>query len=237
MKEEQVSGHLDYACSGSMPTKKSEPPSISSIRPGPLRQQRTHSLKPLPHISYGLLKDGPLKKKMAELGISTTGSRPLLERRHAEWVTLWNANCDSYRPLSKAELLRQLESWERTQGGRAPSSSNAMGNNIRSKDFDGASWAAKHDSSFKDLIAQARRKAAIRPLSSNAEESTSSQVHQDSSAGTSMIEEQLEQSRLLGVEDVGAASITVGHENDPLDGAIHSHTGKARAEESPISSQ
>ncbi|RYC58398.1 hypothetical protein CHU98_g7821, partial [Xylaria longipes] len=34
------------------------------------------------------------------------------------------------------------------------------GAQIRDKDFDGAAWAVKHDTSFKDLIANARRTRA-----------------------------------------------------------------------------
>jgi E3 ubiquitin-protein ligase RAD18 len=106
-----------------------------------------------------MLKDTALRKKMAELGLSTSGSRLMLERRHQEWVTLWNANCDSAKPKKRSELLHDLEIWERTVGSRAPTTSRAVntGAQIKDKDFDGAAWAAKHGASFKDLIASARR--------------------------------------------------------------------------------
>jgi E3 ubiquitin-protein ligase RAD18 len=105
-----------------------------------------------------MLKDTALRKKMAELGLSTQGSRQMLEKRHQEWVTIWNANCDSARPKRRSELLHDLEVWERTVGTRAPTMSRSvnLGAQIKDKDFDGAAWAAKHDTSFKDLIAKAR---------------------------------------------------------------------------------
>lgn len=70
----------------------------------------------LPSVSYSLLNDGALRKKMAALGLATFGARQLLERRHKEWTTIWNANCDSARPKRKADLLHDLDIWERTVG-------------------------------------------------------------------------------------------------------------------------
>lgn len=116
----------------------------------------------LPQLNYSLFKDTALRKKLQELGISAQGSRPLLERRHTEWVTLWNANCDASRPRKKIDLLHELDVWERTQGARVPSSNSGINpaNQILHKDFDGAGWAAKHDLSFQNLIASARKNLA-----------------------------------------------------------------------------
>jgi len=98
----------------------------------------------------------------------------MLERRHREWVMIWNANCDSQRPRRRAELLHDLDVWERTLGSRALTSSRsaATGAQIRDKDFDGAAWAARHDTSFRDLIANARRtrSQAQKPAASAKEE-------------------------------------------------------------------
>lgn len=109
-----------------------------------------------------MLKDQALRKKLSELGLSTAGARPLLERRHQEWITLWNANCDSARPKKRAELMQDLDVWERTVGGRAPAMTKAsvLGAQIKDKEFDGAAWATRHDDSFRDLIANARRTRA-----------------------------------------------------------------------------
>lgn len=81
----------------------------------------------------------------------------MLERRHKEWMTLWNANCDSLNPRRKVDLLHDLDVWERTLGSRAPTNSRSqnLGAQIKDKDFDAAGWAAKHDASFKDLVASA----------------------------------------------------------------------------------
>lgn len=162
MKAWQVDKHLDTSCPGS-PQPQSPAATASrntnkhqALHPSP---NRTKAPERLPSLAYGMIKDGPLRKKMAELGIPNHGTRQALEKRHREWVTIWNANCDSARPKKRSELLNDLDVWERTIGSRAPVSSKAaaVGAQIKDKDFDGAAWAARHDDSFKDLIANARK--------------------------------------------------------------------------------
>ncbi|RCI09105.1 hypothetical protein L249_4933 [Ophiocordyceps polyrhachis-furcata BCC 54312] len=113
----------------------------------------------LPALNYSILKENALRKKLTELGISSQGPRALLERRHKEWLTLWNANCDATNPKKRSHLLQDLDLWERTQGGRAPVPTRLVSAAaaVKDKDFDTVAWAAKHDSSFKDLIASARK--------------------------------------------------------------------------------
>ncbi|KAK3901024.1 hypothetical protein C8A05DRAFT_35309 [Staphylotrichum tortipilum] len=168
MKPWQVDKHIDTSCPGSPQPQKASS-SASNSRGGsnslgttlnPFQNPPTPTKRPerLPAIAYSMLKDTALRKKMSELGLSTSGARPLLEKRHQEWITLWNANCDSAKPKKRSELLNDLDVWERTMGGLAPTMSRAanMGAQIKHKDFDGAAWATKHGNSFKDLIAQAR---------------------------------------------------------------------------------
>ena len=113
----------------------------------------------LPQLSYGLLKDQALRKKLSDLGIPNSGPKALLMKRHTEWVNLVNANCDSSRPRTKRELLNELDGWERSQGrnilnGLAGNETNS----VMRKDFDGAAWASSHGNDFQQLIAKARRK-------------------------------------------------------------------------------
>ncbi|KAI0188294.1 hypothetical protein EV127DRAFT_434430 [Xylaria flabelliformis] len=178
MKAVQVDRHIDTSCPGEPqpdPTplirlNSSKPTSITSVFPPSSLSASTFSSnnKPqpppdrLPALNYSMLRETQLRKELVEQGLSTTGNRGMLERRHREWVMIWNANCDSQRPRRRAELLHDLDVWERTLGSRAPTGSRAAntGAQIRDKDFDGAAWAAKHDTSFKDLIANARRTRA-----------------------------------------------------------------------------
>ncbi|KAI0837840.1 DNA repair protein rad18 [Hypoxylon sp. FL0890] len=168
MKATQVDRHIEKGCPEEPQPQKtplkrdsrstSIPNAFSSTSSSP-RKQPSRNYERLPAVNYSMLKEPQLKKKLAELGLSTTGGRQMLEKRHREWTTIWNANCDSQYPRRKTELLHDLDTWERTMGARAPTSSRSlnMGAQIKDKDFDGAAWAAKHDNSFKDLIANARR--------------------------------------------------------------------------------
>ena len=122
-------------------------------------RQPVKPMERLPQLSYGLLKEQALRKKLSELGIPNSGPRALLMKRHTEWVNLVNANCDSSRPRTKRELLNELDNWERSQGRNIL---NGLAGNetssVMRKDFDGAAWASSHGNDFQQLIAKARRK-------------------------------------------------------------------------------
>ncbi|KAI1340282.1 hypothetical protein F5Y15DRAFT_53279 [Xylariaceae sp. FL0016] len=180
MKAFQVDKHLDTNCPG-QPVPQPQPPratsrgkSTPSAFPGPSASSPKPPPKPerLPALNYSMLKEVALRKKMNELGISSFGPRATLEKRHKEWITIWNANCDALHPRRKAELLHDLDTWERTLGSRAPTGGRGAntGAQIRDKDFDGAAWASQHGDSFRDLIASARktRGAAKQPSSEGA---------------------------------------------------------------------
>lgn len=203
MKMTLINSHLDTSCSSS--PKKAKP---TFSKPATTSSSSTPSLNPfsaastpappperLPSVSYSLLNDGALRKKMAALGLATSGTRQLLERRHKEWTTIWNANCDSARPKRKADLLHDMDIWERTVGGggaggggggsitgsmlggrgatltsRTAAAATQQAAAIKDKDFDGAAWSAKHSTSFQDLIANARKSRAAKPQPKEADE-------------------------------------------------------------------
>lgn len=125
----------------------------------PRYTSKTHER--LPAMNYSLLKDTQLRKKFRDMGIPNWGPRQLLQKRHTEWMNLWNANCDSTSPKSKRELLRELDIWERTQGGFATQSSLAPTNTVMAKDFDATRWSMNHDNDFKRLVANARKKSEV----------------------------------------------------------------------------
>lgn len=186
MKVQQVDRHIDTSCPGSpqaaaLAAKRQLPnqtpqPAFASFNIRLTSQSATQNQKPperLPALAYSMLRDTALRKKLSELGLSTHGSRQLLEKRHKEWITLWNANCDSSRPKKRSELLRDLDEWERTVGnpgasrvgmgmtiggvGQGPMArAQAAGAEIKDKEFDGKAWASRYGGSFGDLIKQAR---------------------------------------------------------------------------------
>ncbi|KAI2619163.1 DNA repair protein rad18 [Hypoxylon sp. NC1633] len=173
MKPLQVDRHLDTSCPGEPQPQKTpstrERDSRSTSIPNAFSSTASPKKPPfkfperLPAVNYSMLREPQLRKKLVELGIPTAGGRQMLEKRHKEWTTIWNANCDSLNPRRKAELLHDLDVWERTLGTRAPTFSRSLnlGAQIKDKDFDGAAWAIKHNSSFQDLIASARQNKAL----------------------------------------------------------------------------
>ena len=128
--------------------------------PGQLRRRPERPLERLPALNYSMLKDNALRKKMRELGLSINGPRRSLEKRHREWLTLWNANCDSSHPKSRHELLREFDFCNHANRAPVASTTDPAATKIKDKDFDGAAWAVKHDASFKDLVASARKSRA-----------------------------------------------------------------------------
>ncbi|KAJ5453783.1 Postreplication repair E3 ubiquitin-protein ligase rad18 [Penicillium daleae] len=165
MKNEAVFAHLDKCTGDPGPALKPAPAkqtSFGSLQPQSRQTPISPSKTPdrLPAMNYSLLKDLQLRRKFRDLGIPDWGPRQLLQRRHTEWMNLWNANCDSTSPKSKKELLRELDIWERTQGGFAPTQSSVVATNtVMAKDFNTAQWSVNHDTDFKRLIENARKKS------------------------------------------------------------------------------
>jgi len=169
MKIEQVEPHLDRCEDEKKQEKraKSRTPvnSFGSTRPS--SRQSARPQERLAELNYSLLKDTAMRKKLEEIGIPTSGTKQLMVKRHTEWVNLWNANCDSSHPRTKRDLLQDLDTWERTQGGRAPTVRGGLANDVMRKDFDGAAWSSKNKDDFSRLIADARRKKSNSASTSN----------------------------------------------------------------------
>ncbi|KAJ5952761.1 Zinc finger RING-type [Penicillium vulpinum] len=182
MKEEAVFPHLSiHQQEEEAPVKPpTKPASFGSLKGPSQRGPALPNKQPerLPAINYSILKDNSLRKKLRDLGIPDWGQKQLLQRRHTEWMNLWNANCDSKYPKSKRILLQELEVWERTQGGHAVTpSAFSTSSNVMRKDFDANEWSNNHDDDFKRLIANARKKseAQVRSTIPGASPSSSEQ--------------------------------------------------------------
>ncbi|BCS19826.1 E3 ubiquitin-protein ligase RAD18 [Aspergillus puulaauensis] len=178
MKDEAVFRHLD-TCTGAAPEPK--PAAFGSLLSAPRKPLPNATDKPperLPVINYSLMKESSLRRKLKDLGIPNWGPRPLLQKRHTEWMNLWNANCDSKAPKSKRELLRELGVWEGTQGGNSVTPTDPTSSVMR-KDFDTGEWSANYNTDFKQLIANARKKndAVVRSTIPGASQGTSNETH------------------------------------------------------------
>ena len=168
MKEEAVFTHLDQ-CDGS--SSKQNPPitqrkqsaSVAYSVPSPTKARQR-----LGALNYSLLTETALRRKLAEVGIPSFGPKQLMQRRHMEWMNLWNASCDSGDPKTKRELLRELDIWERTQGRQIANAHGPSG--VMAKDFDTEGWTKSNREDFADLIKKARGKAnKQRPVESRDE--------------------------------------------------------------------
>ena len=184
IKETAINKHLDRCLAG-LPTSP-EPPTAPQAQPtttngaaslafaqrtkGPLLNAQKDRL---PSINYALYTDTSLRKKLKELGIPNHGNKELMRKRHIEWMNLWNANCDSSRPKPKRDLLKELDTWERTLGRQIERNTTGT-SGVMVKDFDRDGWAKTQKGEFDDLIQKARekRKAAARPETKNGEQDT-----------------------------------------------------------------
>ncbi|ODQ63172.1 hypothetical protein NADFUDRAFT_8231, partial [Nadsonia fulvescens var. elongata DSM 6958] len=108
----------------------------------------------LAKLNYTLLNPQSLKGKLSDLGLPTTGPRTILEARHAEWVSLWNANLDFSpdRRRPRSALLKTLTDWERT---RKKEGTRDLKGEIRG--IDAKSWKRQYEAEFDELIEQAKR--------------------------------------------------------------------------------
>ena len=70
-----------------------------------LQQERRHP-RATPH--YHLLNRKKLQNLCIAEGLLSYGNENDLKIRHQEFITLWNAECDSVNPRSKAELLAEF---------------------------------------------------------------------------------------------------------------------------------
>lgn len=161
-------------------------------------------LERLPTMNYSLIKDGQLRKKLKELGIPEWGPRALLQRRHTEWMNLWNANCDAKVPKTKEELLRDLDVWERTQGGASLQSGPLTGSNaVMAKTFDAAAWSSNHDDDFKRLIENARKKKdAKKPNPVESQDSTAENQQRNENMTLNNNSQEASDARLMDHENV-----------------------------------
>ncbi|NWH95043.1 RAD18 ligase, partial [Aegithalos caudatus] len=74
-----------------------------------------HKRKLMSKVVYNLLSERDLRKKLKEHGLSTSGTRQQLIKRHQEFVHMYNAQCDSLNPKSVAEVVKELEKNEKVR--------------------------------------------------------------------------------------------------------------------------
>ena len=178
MKNDTVFTHLDH-CDGTPGARLSDqqadqPNGIctTALAHVSIASAQSSGRKPtlrLPTLAYSMLNETALRKKLKDLGIPFIGPKLLLQKRHTEWVNLWNANCDSRNPRSKRELLLELDIWERTQGRQILNAQAQGPVGVMAKDFDGEGWVKGNKNDFDDLIRKAREKKSTPTLKPEAD--------------------------------------------------------------------
>ncbi|KAJ6606420.1 hypothetical protein DFH09DRAFT_1120145 [Mycena vulgaris] len=124
LKYKEINRHMDNNCGPTGPTKSVAPSSNSQktqwstlMQGAPKAKDKGRTTEddyPLPKVSYDTLKEKQLRDKLVEHGLSTTGERTVLVRRHKQWTMLFNANLDksASKRQTKAELRNDLKKWE-----------------------------------------------------------------------------------------------------------------------------
>ncbi|NWV86743.1 RAD18 ligase, partial [Dasyornis broadbenti] len=123
-----------------------------------------HKRKLMSKVVYNLLSDRDLRKKLKEHGLSTSGTRQQLIKRHQEFVHMYNAQCDSLNPKSVAEVVKELEKNEKIrvqlECNKPSENSLTFTKDQTEKEIDEihAEYRNKHRSEFKFLVDQVNKR-------------------------------------------------------------------------------
>jgi len=116
--------HLDLNCQD-QPDSTSNNPFFKSSKSDNSWSKKIFSLptkpKPKPKkvthkkgsIAYYLMSENQLRKELKKLNIPSHGDKALLSKRHAEFINLYNANCDLPHPKPHHLLVEELKRWEK----------------------------------------------------------------------------------------------------------------------------
>jgi len=150
----RINAHLDYHTDSSVTIKEKEhpaSPSTEAIRAFYQREPR----RTVP--VYKIMKDSQLRKWLAKEGLPSHGSKKEMEKRHREFVILFNAQMNAARPMSVRDVVRKVVEEEQ--------------NRDRAWDPSAAIVAQQHSAQkqMEKQIAEQRRKAMEKMKSRNGE--------------------------------------------------------------------
>ncbi|KAG4305476.1 hypothetical protein PORY_001032 [Pneumocystis oryctolagi] len=118
-----------------------------------ISKQKSCKYTKLPKPNYALWSESKLRSELKSLGLKITGDKVTLQRRHAEWINLWNANTDAKAPLDKQVLLKRLDTWDQKQ------SKSFNIKHIVDKD-----WIKTYETDFEKLIQNAQESSKKRKI-------------------------------------------------------------------------
>ncbi|KAI8822110.1 uncharacterized protein EV422DRAFT_525682 [Fimicolochytrium jonesii] len=163
-KAKDIDRHMDSACTYvSQWTVTGVDRSVGGFSP-----QSTHTSKRATttirrskaSVPYALYNDTKLRKLLKDEGLTTTGDRQTLIKRHTEWVKRYNANIDEGNPKSTKDILRDLKDWERTStiAQPAPFTSTAGHEETRQTEAERMNHAMKYQHHYEDMIENLRKR-------------------------------------------------------------------------------
>ncbi|NWX36643.1 RAD18 ligase, partial [Notiomystis cincta] len=123
-----------------------------------------HKRKLMSKVVYNLLSDRDLRKKLKEHGLSASGTRQQLIKRHQEFVHMYNAQCDSLNPKSVAEVVKELEKNEKIRAqlecNKPAENSLTFTKDQTEEEIDEihTEYRNKHRSEFKFLVDQVNKR-------------------------------------------------------------------------------
>jgi len=135
VKLTSINDHIDSDCKKHVVVRKSPPatPAVPTATNTIVRlasndsssAKATAPRRPLAKLAYDVLKDAQLRKFLKDYNLKTTGERQSLVWRLNEYILRYNASCDSLKPQSPAQIVREIDEEEdrrRTNSATIPRS-------------------------------------------------------------------------------------------------------------------
>jgi len=122
--------------------------------------------KPLTKLVYSVMPEKELRRRLKEWNLSTKGDKPSLVRRHQDFVMLYNAQCDAAKPMTAAQVAKEVERAEKMREKEASSLVEASTSGLRfdknqsEEDMDKTrqKYLSEHQNDFDKLIADIRKR-------------------------------------------------------------------------------
>jgi len=122
--------------------------------------------KPLTKLVYSVMPEKELRRRLKEWNLSTKGDKPSLVKRHQDFVMLYNAQCDAAKPMTAAQVAKEVEKAEKMREKEASSLVEASTSGLRfdknqsEEDMDKTrqKYLSEHQNDFGKLIADIRKR-------------------------------------------------------------------------------
>lgn len=188
--------------------------------------QTVQKRKPLPKLVYTLMPEKELRQRLKEWNLSTKGDKASLVKRHHDFVLLYNAECDSIKPKSAAQIAREVEKSERIRAKEAsslnePSTSTGLRfeKNQTEDDMDKVrqKYLKEHEHEFDKLISDVknRQRGKRKKTAKEIPGSESLSVSKKCEPGEKSAKDENDQSCNTKRDDIDAEKTIANLENGP----------------------